>query len=1374
MGLVLFMPLLLVFAPAAGALPTGGVIKAGQGGVGPPLDDTLTVTQASDKLIIDWDSFSITAGERVVFVQPGVDSVALNRVVGPDPSSIYGQLQANGQIFLVNPSGVVFGAGARVDVGALVVSTLDISDDDFWSGSLSFSGGGAGAVTVAGPSGDSPAAVLSAREGGHIVLVAPQVMAGGVVEADRVEIQGGRVVLSGAVQAAEAIDVHGASVELQGARLSGTGHAAFRSDGDVEVSGDVEHDLSGSLMLRADAQGSGTGTVRFAEGASIVVHRAEAGVQILYNPEPQGPGHKYNHATDYSAYVSGAVPTAYMLVNDVHDLQAMRENLDGTYALGRDIDASETRYWHEVGPGTYAGFEPVGSPGLPFAGRLDGFGHIVRGLYINRYGHDHVGLFGYLGELSTVRRLGLVDVHVQGGWDDDGRIGGLAGVNLGSIEYTHVSGRLEGTVHVGGLVGENYGYIERSYAEADVKGDMGVGGLAGSNMGTILQSYATGAVTAALYGAGGLAAWNEGFIAQSYATGSVTAAGEDGIAGGLVGTLYENGVIQESYATGRVQAPRLVGGLVGSTLFDPTVTDSYWDRETTGQDASEGGEGKNTGELMGGLPPGFDPDVWGIEPGGSYPYLRWRYPGGVQVVSGSVSTSFAPGTEVALAVNGQIRARMVAAANNTFYTVFEKGALTEADAALLLASGNGLLGNTVFVAGGGHRTDLLIVPGTVLVLAGSDAASSSTGLVQARGQLQDGALYTGDKSRILLAEGVGLTVLNPTFRLEGDIVAQGADIAFAGSVTVAGDATVATSGSGVLSMGSVTGDGQHVLRLSAGAGGMLLGGEIRLPAGRVVLESLAPVTLSHAVVARELALVGEQSEFVLTHPDNAVDVLAADARAVHYEQAGSLTIGPVSLPGAGQAARVVQGVKAAERVFVRAYDPGAVLTLNQPVEAHGDGYALVLQAGGSFRNEAGDQPLRVTQGLYLVYSDNPAANDLGAFRSPGNLFDSSFAAWPPERLVAEYGRSLGSRMVYAWRPELVVRPVTVEVVYGSSVPATFGYTVQGLVDGDRLSDVISGAYVTDATTGSPVGRYDIKEDPANPFVARFGYALRVEAGTLIITPRPLVVIADSFEKVYGEPDPAEWTYRVAPGGLVGDDRLTGALSRAAGEDAGTYAIGRGTLDNPNYEIYVVEGTLTIRPRPITVTADSAGKLFGELDPILTYTITSGNLVGDDQLQGQLTRDPGETAGVYLIRQGTLGHRNYAIQFVPGLFVISPGAAGVDAILDDVPDISPAGPFPAPAAGFPGDGPTGTALDGTGFPFLIETLPAPGDRLPPDAASSTGGPVAEGNGSDDGAGDAAREYGDAESDGERGEERANEREGQGGDQEGEDERKDETD
>ncbi len=134
--------------------------------------------------IINWRSFSVGADEVTRFVQQGASSKVLNRITGQDPSRILGSLQSNGQVYLLNPNGVLFGQGARIDVQGLVASSLALSDADFLAGRLHFSGAsGAGKVAHQGQ--------LNTGQGGLVYLVAPQVENSGIIHAP-----GGAVMLA--------------------------------------------------------------------------------------------------------------------------------------------------------------------------------------------------------------------------------------------------------------------------------------------------------------------------------------------------------------------------------------------------------------------------------------------------------------------------------------------------------------------------------------------------------------------------------------------------------------------------------------------------------------------------------------------------------------------------------------------------------------------------------------------------------------------------------------------------------------------------------------------------------------------------------------------------------------------------------------------------------------------------------------------------------------------------------------------------------------------------------------------------------------------------------------------------------------------------
>src|SRR5215469_3844251 len=124
---------------AALANPTGGQVVGGSATISTPSANTTVINQGSERAAINWQQFSVGGNEYVQFVQPNSSAVVLNRVIGSNPSSIFGSIRANGQVFLINPNGILFAPGASLDVSSLTASTLNISDTDFMAGRYVFS-----------------------------------------------------------------------------------------------------------------------------------------------------------------------------------------------------------------------------------------------------------------------------------------------------------------------------------------------------------------------------------------------------------------------------------------------------------------------------------------------------------------------------------------------------------------------------------------------------------------------------------------------------------------------------------------------------------------------------------------------------------------------------------------------------------------------------------------------------------------------------------------------------------------------------------------------------------------------------------------------------------------------------------------------------------------------------------------------------------------------------------------------------------------------------------------------------------------------------------------------------------------------------------
>jgi hypothetical protein len=244
-----------------------------------------------------------------------------------------------------------------------------------------------------------------------------------------------------------------------------------------------------------------------------------------------------------------------------------------------------------------------------------------------------------------------------------------------------------------------------------------------------------------------------------------------------------------------------------------------------------------------------------------------------------------------------------------------------------------------------------------------------------------------------------------------------------------------------------------------------------------------------------------------------------------------------------------------------------------------------------------------------------------------------------------YEGSTGSGTLTVNPKELTITGVTANnKMYDTTTAAvldTGSAALSGVISGDSVTLDISGAmgFFSDANVG--VGKtvttsgFAIGGDAGN-------YILTQPTATADITAYPITVTADAQSKTYGDADPS-FTYTNTP--LLGSDTFSGSLSRAAGENVGTYAINQGTLTaGGNYSITFVGASLTINAKTITVTADAMSKTYGDADPSLTYSNTP--LLGSDTFSGSLSRVAGENVGTYAINQGTLtAGENYSITFV---------------------------------------------------------------------------------------------------------------------------------
>ncbi|SHN11545.1 YDG domain-containing protein, partial [Roseibium suaedae] len=436
-----------------------------------------------------------------------------------------------------------------------------------------------------------------------------------------------------------------------GADLSLTSGGTFSLTSNVSLQGDGDLDLnspfawSGSSSLSVTNAGSGTttfgGSITAADGGLYI--SGVSGTATTASAVSLG---SFGLSSGTWSQIAGTLPsfsvtnfqlaeTATFLrvtggdgssstpyqIADAYGLQGIGGDSMRTlsFVLANDIDASGTSAWNSG-----AGFAPIGSSvGSGFTGSLDGEGHTISGLTINRAVTQYVGLVGVAGSGAVITDLTLNGSSITG----NQYVGALAGYALSGSAFSDVvltGGSVSGASYVGGLAGQASagstitnatsstnvtgsntaiggiagvlaGAMSGTSSSGTVTGTGAVtfiGGLAGLVMagGTIDLAYATGDITAggttASGGsAGGLAGGNFGSITRSFATGDVTIGSRN--AGGLVG--LNSGSVTNSYATGHVDASTLAGGLIGLETTSGSVSNAYATGTVTTDDSTEGG-----------------------------------------------------------------------------------------------------------------------------------------------------------------------------------------------------------------------------------------------------------------------------------------------------------------------------------------------------------------------------------------------------------------------------------------------------------------------------------------------------------------------------------------------------------------------------------------------------------------------------------------------------------------------------------------------------------------------------------------------------------------------------------------------------------------
>ena len=330
---------------------------------------TTTINQVSQRLAIDWTQLSTAANEALRFNQPNAQAIALNRITGSSPSSFLGSLTANGQVFILNPNGVLFGAGSQVNVGGLVASTLSMSNADFMAGRNVFTNsGGTGSVVNKG--------TMTATQGGYLALLAPEVRNEGVMTASlgtALLAAGNKVTLNldngsllgysidqGAINALaenkQLIKADGGQVLLSAKALDALTTATVNNTGVIEartiqnkagrimLMGDMEHgtvNVGGTLDASAPTGGNGG----FIETSAAHV-KVATGTKVTALAANGKTGKWLIDPNDFNVAASGGDITGATLSASLGNADVELQSFNGSTTLGNgDINVNDAVSW---------------------------------------------------------------------------------------------------------------------------------------------------------------------------------------------------------------------------------------------------------------------------------------------------------------------------------------------------------------------------------------------------------------------------------------------------------------------------------------------------------------------------------------------------------------------------------------------------------------------------------------------------------------------------------------------------------------------------------------------------------------------------------------------------------------------------------------------------------------------------------------------------------------------------------------------------------------------------------------------------------------------------------------------------------------------
>lgn len=1253
---ILFGAGVLATAPAqvwAQQLPSGGTVTAGSATIKSGGKST-TITQTSDRAVINWDKFSVANGKEVVFRQPNQGAATLNRVTGSEQSTIAGRIRADGSVYIINPNGIAITSRGTVQTGgAFVASSLDISDADFQAGRASFLGKGTSARI-------SNAGSIVAGQGAYVALLGGAVANSGSIivpqgrlalgsgEQIALDLNGGnflQVAVPTALFTSEALvsnsgtmTASGGLVELKAAVLKDAVRNVVNMSGSINADSAVgdggrivllggadQRNLAGMVKVTGTLSARATGTTGnggFVETSGQKVDLNAATVTTLSANGRAGTW--LIDPVDFTVAASGGDITGANLTRNLANGNVTILSSQGAVGTNGDINVNDTVSWNA---NTLT---------------LDAFRDININAVMNA-----TGTAGFVGVIGDVTQTGV-------------------GTSAGNLDFGMDVRGFYGKLNLAGtssfrLNGLDYVIITSLGAEGSTTGT-DLQGINGSSTAlNIVGNYVLGADI----DASATSTWNGGagftpiglpgsrrlsFIGQfnglGHTVSNLTINRPDTSNAGLFADL------RVLSSTGALTASISNVGLLGGSVLGLNFVGSLAGQVTDGarlrnvfSTASAAGRGERVGGLVGELDGTiFNAFATGDVTGDG------GYLGGLvgRFESGSIEAAFATGdvTGCSAAFSDCFRYGGLVGwlgAGATLQSVFATGDVT----------GFSRVGGLVGEASTATITD---------AYATGQAFATAAQFANAGGLIGRTAGSSLTLTRVYAAGSVRVAAGARDFAV-GSLIGE----ANSGTITIVNgywnqDRTGLAFACGQTSCSGATGlTTEQTLRAASFAGWDVNGNgsawrnyEGRTAPLLTALMTPAFVEMPSAPTAvyngtDQSAVAGVR--VVQGFNGGSVDPLRIFGTVSNNCVGGCTNAGSYTVTGTSDLYSDQFGYNLIVRspLSTTLTITPAALQLTYLANAASGVYGsnpIVLSGTFSANGLVGNDLLAdVLRGSASWTTTVTSTSGVGSYAITGGGLTSSNGNYTISAIQASANAS-----AYTVTPRAItVTANALSRLYGAANPAlTFTVGGLGLVNGDSLD----GALATSANSASNIGNYAITQGS----LANSNYAISYVGADLTVNPAALLIRGNNSSAVYSA---AIQTNGFTVTGLLNGDTVNGVSGLGAGTNVGTYADNLSAAAGSglgNYTITYVNGGLSITPAALRIIGDSASRVYSGI--VQTNGFNVSGLLGADQVTGVNGLATGTNVGTYADNLSAaigVGLGNYNISYINNALVITPAA-----------------------------------------------------------------------------------------------------------------------